>query len=259
MTRQGAAQAYLSGFPVAHLADEDDIGVQAQRGPQYARKIQADLVVYLDLVDARQPVLHRILDSNDLSLGCIEFTQCAVKRSRLSAARRSGHQKQTMGFVKDVPKSRQHLRRHTQLVQLGDPVALVKQTHDYRFAVLDRNGGQPHVDFPVVDGYGKTAVLRQTLLGDIGAGHQLQARYHRRGDLHVIQCLFMQNTVDAPTDTQYLIIRFNVDIRCSGAYGILEHALDQAHHRRIAAAAYGNQPVEVECIVGKVPADLAGQ
>ena len=75
---QVAGQRGLDGdlgrLQVADFADQDDVGVVPQDGPQARGEGQADLAVDLDLVDAVQVVLDRVLDRQDLDL--------AARRSR---------------------------------------------------------------------------------------------------------------------------------------------------------------------------------
>ena len=53
---------------VADLADQDDVGVLPQHRAQHAREGEALLLVDLDLVDALQLVLDRVLDGDDVDL-----------------------------------------------------------------------------------------------------------------------------------------------------------------------------------------------
>ena len=70
----------LSGFTVAHFTDHDDVGVLPQDGAQGVGKGQADLLVHLNLVDARQLVLHRLFHGDDLVGVGIDLGQGRVKR-----------------------------------------------------------------------------------------------------------------------------------------------------------------------------------
>ena len=59
----------LRGLVVADLADQHDVRVAAQDRAQRGGERQPGLRVHLHLVDAGQPVLHRVLDRDDVDLG----------------------------------------------------------------------------------------------------------------------------------------------------------------------------------------------
>ena len=63
---EGGLDGDAGGLQVAHLADHDDVGVLTDDGAQGAGKGHADGGFDLNLVDARELVLHRVLDRDDL-------------------------------------------------------------------------------------------------------------------------------------------------------------------------------------------------
>ena len=76
--------AELRGGAVADLADQHDVGVGAQDRRQDRREVEAGLVVDLHLVDAREPVLDRVLDGDDVDLGLADLGERRVQRRRLA-------------------------------------------------------------------------------------------------------------------------------------------------------------------------------
>ena len=82
----------LGRLLVAHLADEDHVGVLAQDRPQHAGERQAGLRVDLDLVDARQLVLDRVLDRDDVDLGAVVLGEQRVERRALARPGRPRHE-----------------------------------------------------------------------------------------------------------------------------------------------------------------------
>ena len=62
VTGERALDGDASSVGIANLADEDHVGVLSQDGFEACRKREAGLLVRLDLVDAREDVLHRVLD-----------------------------------------------------------------------------------------------------------------------------------------------------------------------------------------------------
>ena len=79
----------LRGLEVADLADHDDVGVLPQDRAQRVGEGEADLRLHLDLVDAGQLVLDRVLDGEDLHVGLVQPVERRVERRRLAAAGRA--------------------------------------------------------------------------------------------------------------------------------------------------------------------------
>ncbi len=125
------------------------------------------------------------------------------------------------------------LRRHLQLVELQQAGVLRQQTHDDRLAVLGRHRRDTNVDRGVAQLDGEATVLWQALLGNIQAGHQLEAQDQRRGNLRIGFGLHMQHAVDAKTDHQRLFLRFDVNVRSAHLQRFFEHRVEQLDHRRI--------------------------
>ena len=86
----------LCGLEVADFPHHDDIGILAHNGAQAVGKGEPDLRFYLDLVDAAQLILDRILDSDDFLSRIVDFLQGAVERRGLAAPGRSGDQDHPM-------------------------------------------------------------------------------------------------------------------------------------------------------------------
>src|SRR6185437_12757606 len=60
------------GFEIANLADEDYVGVLAQKGAERSRKVQPDRFLHLHLVNAMQLELDRIFGRHDVGIGFVE-------------------------------------------------------------------------------------------------------------------------------------------------------------------------------------------
>ena len=94
----GDAQRRLDRLEVAHLADEHDVGVLAQRGAQRVREALG-VAVHLALVDQAAlvlvEVLDRVLDREDVlvPLG-VDLVDHRRERRRLAAAGRAGDEDQ---------------------------------------------------------------------------------------------------------------------------------------------------------------------
>ncbi len=73
MARQRGLDGDLSGFEVADLSDEHDVGVLAQERTQRGGEVEADGLADLDLVDPRHVELDGILRGHDVG---VRFVQC---------------------------------------------------------------------------------------------------------------------------------------------------------------------------------------
>jgi hypothetical protein len=96
VTRLGRAQGGVDRLLVAHLADEDDVGVLAQDAPQGARE-RARVHPDLALVDQRALVgvqdLERVLDRDDVTgARGVDVVDHRRERRRLARSRRAGEQ-----------------------------------------------------------------------------------------------------------------------------------------------------------------------
>ncbi|MCY1413758.1 hypothetical protein D9M71_291950 [compost metagenome] len=109
----------------------------------------------------------------------------------------------------------------------------------------------------VLDPDVEAAVLRQALLGDVQAGHDLQAHDQRRDDAGFLDQLLVEHAVDALAQAQDLLVRLDVDVRGLHLHSVLEQHLQQAHHRGVAVVEAEAAEVEVALLQALV--ELAGQ
>ena len=140
---------------------------------------QANLGLYLNLIDAVELVFDRVFDGENFLLAIVEMQQRRVERCRLTAAGGSGHQNDAMGPVENIEITRQSGIAEAKRVEAQIDAALIENTQDDAFAVHGRHGGDAQVDFLTAIDQTDTAVLGQAGFGDIEVGHQLDARNHR--------------------------------------------------------------------------------
>ena len=113
----------------------------------------------------------------------------------------------------------------------------VEQTDRDALAVDAGRRRDAHVDVLAGDLAADAAVLRQALLGDVEAGHDLDAREDRVDVVAVGALDLQQVAVDAVADDQVFLARLDVDIR-----GAL---LDRLEHQRV-------DPADDRRLVGEV-------
>ena len=232
----GGAQRDLHGLRIADLADQNDVRILAQGRAQHPAEGQFDLGVDLNLINAPQAILDRVLDGKNLERRLVEFLERAVQRGGLAAAGRAGHQHHAVRAVHQPPEALEHFLGHAQLIHVQDAGRLIQQAHHHRFAVLHRHGGQTHVDGLATHPHRQAPVLRQAPLGDIETGHEFEARHQGAGDAPLGGGLHAQHAVETETDAQLIFIRLDVDIRGVDLHGVFEHGLEQLDHRRVGQA-----------------------
>src|SRR5438552_15140532 len=90
MPGQRGLHGDLGRFLVADLTDENRVRVLAENGAQPVCKRDARQPVDLNLVDALEGVLDRVLDRHDVLLVTVELVARRVERGRLTASGRPG-------------------------------------------------------------------------------------------------------------------------------------------------------------------------
>jgi len=90
VARQRSLDRDLRRLTVPDLTHHHDVGVGTQDRPQCGREREAGLLVDLNLVDAAEPVLDRVLDRDDVDLGPVDLGQRSVEGRGLTGARGSG-------------------------------------------------------------------------------------------------------------------------------------------------------------------------
>jgi len=95
---------------VAHLADEDDVGVLAQGAAQRVRegrRIDGDFALVDDRVVVPVQVLDRVLDGHDVRRARgVDVLDHGGQRGGLAAARGPGHEHQAALFLRDALEHR---------------------------------------------------------------------------------------------------------------------------------------------------------
>ncbi len=143
-------------------------------------KVRPAFVVDLDLVDAAQVVLDRVLDGDDLALDVVDARERRVERGGLAAAGRAGDQHDAVRQVQDLLERGAVPRGHAELLEAEQRGAAVQQAQHHRLAVEHRDDRDAHVHLALGDPQLDAPVLRQALLGDVQPAEDLQARDDRR-------------------------------------------------------------------------------
>ena len=159
----------LSRLGIPDFANQDDVRVLPQHGPQRPREVH--MAVDIDLADPGHLILHRVLDGDDVAAGIIEFVDDGVKRGGLAGAGRAGHQKQAVGLFHDPLDAVAHGHGHLDVDQPARRVDLIQQTADGELPRDVGRDGHAHIQPPVRKAQAHAAVQRALAVpcGKLGA------------------------------------------------------------------------------------------
>src|SRR6266576_6777108 len=216
MARKRSLDSNFSRFKVTNLTDQNDVWVLPQEGTERSSKVQADLLLHLHLVDARQLEFDGVFRRHDVGVNSVERCNGGIKSVRFARSRRTGYQYHAVRLQYVAFELLQRLGFKSELGHVQPEVFLVQQAHDDLFAVERGHRRNAEIQFLflavglVLDH--DAAVLRETLFRDVQLGHNLQAagdcvfptqrRGHHRGKL----------SVNAEPHTHFELIRLDVDI-----------------------------------------------
>jgi hypothetical protein len=106
VARLGGGDGRLDGLEVAHLADEDDVGILTQRGTdafREGRQVLAHFTLGDQALLVRVRVLDRILDRDDVALlVLVDPVDHRGQRGRLAGTGRTGDEDQAAGALEQV-------------------------------------------------------------------------------------------------------------------------------------------------------------
>ena len=217
VSRQGGLDGDLGGFEVADLADQDDVGILAQEGPQRGREGQADLVLRLHLVDPDEIEFDRVLGGHDVDFRVVQLRDGGIERVRLAGAGRSGDEHDSVGTLDRVLEPPEGLRLEAEERHVELELALVEQAHHDLLAEQrgDRRDAEVEVARAILDAKADLdpAVLREPLFGDVELRHDLQARDQRVARAHRKSHDVVKHAVDPEPHAELLFVRLHVDVR----------------------------------------------
>src|SRR6266478_1850496 len=231
VARKRGLDSNFCRFKVANLSDQNNIRILPQEGTERGGKVQADLLLHLHLVDARQLKLDGVFRGHDVGVHGIQSGDRGIQSIGFARTRWTGNQHHAVG-LQDVPlKFFQRLRLEAELGHVQPEVFLVQQSHDDFFAVKGRHSRNAEVQFLlfavglVLDH--DTAVLRQALFRNVQLGHDLQAAGdgilqaqgwgHDRGEL----------AVNAEPHAHLQFVGLDVNIARSALDGVRQDQVDQ--------------------------------
>ena len=233
MAGDGGTHGDVGGLAVTDLADGDDVRVLTQDGTQAAGEGQADLFIDLDLVDALDVILDRVLERDEVHVTGVDLVDHAVHGGGLTASGRADDQNNAVAVLQQVLDGSQALFGEADGLEGDAAAGLIQQTADDLFAVDRGQGRDTEVDVLVLDADIEAAVLRDAALGNVQTGHDLKAGQNR-----VLQVTrdgqdVLHDAVDAHADEKLGLMRLEVNITGALDNGALDNAVDQTDGRRV--------------------------
>src|SRR6266566_4285404 len=232
MAGERGANTDLRGLEVARLTDEDHVGVLTEEGAERGGERPADALVDLDLVDALQVVLDRILGGHDVHVRRIDRVDPRVERGGLAGPGRSGDQYHAVRLVNRRVELVEAPLVEAELRQVELQRLFVEDSEDRLLAEDRGQGRDTEVDLAVVVAQLDTAVLRKPALGDVEVRHDLQAREDRRFQPLRRGQHLVQHAVHPEADAEDLLVRLEVNVGGALLDCLDKHHVDQLHHRR---------------------------
>src|SRR5262249_23882629 len=224
----------LRRLGVADLAHHDDVGVLAHDRAQPAREREPDRRLHVDLVDAEELVLDRVLDGDDLLVGSVDLVERTVERGGLAAAGGAGHQDHAVRLVDERSELAQDVLGKAERLEVHDDARAVEDAEHDALAIERRQRRHAEIDLLAHQAELDAAVLGQAPLRDVELRHDLDARRDRRLQPPRWSLDVVQHAVDAVADLQLLLERLDVDVRRALLDGTVDEQVHQPDHRRLA-------------------------
>ena len=247
MPRQCRANGNLGRLQIPNLPDHDDVRVLPKNVAKTHREGQPDIRPHRDLVDALQFVFDRLLDRDDALVHRVDRTEKGVKRGGLAGAGRTGDQHDAVRFDHDLTQRRLVGRFIPELVQAQEDLAAHQQAQRDALAVHGRHGRNADVDLLAANPNIDAAILRQALLGDVHAGHHLDAGNDR--GLVTLQLRrqrnLVQNAVNAVPNAQLILGGFEMNVRRALIVSLPDDLVDELDDARLLIVA-GDLLVDVD-------------
>src|SRR5215472_11433392 len=252
VTGQSRLDADFRGFEVADLADQNNIGVLAEKRSERSGEVQANLLFHLHLVDSTQLKLDGIFRGHDVGVDGVQGSDGGIQGVGFPRTRRTGHQHHAVGFHDVALEFLERRRFETELGHVQAEVFLVEQSHDDLFAVQRGHGGHTKVQFlllafgPVLDH--DAAVLRQALFRDIQLGHDLYSAGYRVLQAHGRRHDGLQLSVDSETHTQFRLVGLNVNVARAALDGIRQNQVDELDDRSFFGSFFERRRIELRLL-----------
>ena len=212
MPRQRGLNRNSCCLQVTNFADHHDIRILTQDRAQRLGKVQSNLRLNLNLVDSGKLVFDRIFDGKQLQFRTIEMLQRRVKRCRFSASGRAGHKDDTVRQRHQAMQVGLRCLIKAKLREIELDARAVENSHHNTFAEDRRQRRNTNIDLDATHGRLDAAIMRQSSLGDIELGHDLDSRGQRSPERRRNEPLLLQESVDPIADRDRVASWLDVDV-----------------------------------------------
>jgi hypothetical protein len=186
-------------------------------------------------------------------LRAVQLVQRAVQRRRLARAGRAGHEEDAVGPLDDLLELLVVVLLEAEVLDADADAVRPQDTQHARLAVVRGQRADAEVDVVLVDAELDAAVLREALLGDVDAGHDLDAADQRGLHLDRDAVALDALAVDAVADADAVLHRLDVDVARPVAHGLGDHRLHELDDRRLRRVVgdVGADAVDVDRLVDR--------
>ena len=94
-------------------------------------------------------------------------------------------------------------------------------------------GGNAQVDVSSGDLQADASVLRQSALGDVQAGHNLEAGNDRQSQMLWRRGHFVERAIDTVADFKFVLKGFKMNVTGAVLHRLKQHEIDKANDRRL--------------------------
>ena len=232
---EGGADGDVGGFAVADFTNHDHVGILAHNMADAGGERQSDLRVDVHLVNAVHLVFHRILDGDDLAAGLVDPLERGIKRRRFTGPGRAGDQHDAVRKRRVVMHAVEHVLVETEFLEVVEVArGAVENTHYQAFAINSGQRRDAQVDIAAQDFNFDAAVLGQAAFRNVELRHQFEPADNSGLEFARRRLLVRQDAIDAITDAEFLLERFDMDVGGTALNCECDHRVDQADDRRFA-------------------------
>ena len=211
------------GDGIASFANDDDIGVLAQKVSDGVCEAHASGFVDLDLCDAIDGVFDGVFDGDDVDFVFAAVKEGAVDSGGFSRACGSSHEDHALGLLEHPLDGLESGEVGDQAFEFDQDVVGIEEAQDELFAEVRRDRGEAKVDGFAFVAEAKSAILGLSAFRDIHAAEDLEPRDERAVIAHLkgFGSLF-ESAIHAIAHDKLGSSGFDMDITCHQVDGFAD-------------------------------------
>ena len=191
--------------------------------------------MHLHLAQPRQPVLHRVLDGNQIGLGVVSLVDGGVERGRLARARGAGHEDCAVWEGERLEKQAEVVLEEAEVFERHHDRVAAQQPQDRHLAGDDREHRDSEVDRLAVQHHAEAPVLGDSPLGDIHPRRDLEAAEQLAVHLSGQRVNDLAHAVNPIADAQIVVAWFDVDVAGTCPDGVGDDLVHESSDDRLLA------------------------